>query len=163
MSVTTSEEYALYVDGVAWTPTQTSEDTDEYIIASGGRFVFYDARGNVIFSFYNQYTAAFAFLGINKLFQVGQTGADIDALQTYRKYVQMMTYPERTASFRVQLEGNYTNSPAADLEPTTSNGEVSEITVTTSRLTFSITNYDTSKYIVVKLGNVLCAFIAART
>lgn len=163
MRVTTSENYALFVDGVAWVPTTTEDNTDVYIIASGGRFVFYDERGNVMFAFYNQYTADFAFLGYNRVYLVSQAGSDLDARYANRTYVQVNTYLSNTASFRIQLEGDYTNSPATELEPTTSNGDVGEIDVSTTRLIFSVTNFDTEKAIVVKLGNVLCAYIAARS
>lgn len=161
MLVTTSANYSLFVDGVAWMPTTTEGESDVYIIASGGRFVFYDERGNVMFAFYNMYTGDFAFLGYNRVFQVSQAGSDLDARSANRTYVQVNTYLSNTASFRIQLEGDYTNSPATEFEPTTSNGDVSELTVTATKLTFNVTNFDTEKYIVVKLGNVLCAFIAA--
>lgn len=163
MTVTTSADYALYVDGVAWTPTQTTEESDEYIIASGGRFVFYNQRGEVIFAFYNQFTEDFAFVAYNRVYQLSQAGSSLNISSAYRTYVQVPTTYPATATYRIQLEGDYTNSPATEFEPTTSNGEVSEITVTTEKLTFEVTNFDTEKYILVKLGNVLCAFIAARS
>lgn len=162
MSVSSSEDYALFVDGVAWQPIESTADSDRYIIASGGRFVFYDAHGNVAFSFYNQYTADFSLLGDVELRLLNSEDTSVALQRATRTYVQVTTVPSSVTHFSVTLVGNYTSSSAAESEPNTNNGETTELQVTTSNLKFGTTDGDLGKYTIIKLGNVLLAFIAAR-
>lgn len=162
MIVTTSANYSLFVDGVAWLPTTTEGESDVYIVASGGRFVFYDERGNVMFAFYNQYTGDFSIIGAVHLYQQTVGGNVLGVETATRTYAQANSLFENTAGFMVVLQGNYTNTPAAALEPTTNNGQITSFTVEPEKLTIVVKEGNMENYTQILLGNVLIAFAVGR-
>lgn len=160
--MTTEENYSLFVDGVAWVPAATDGDTDVFIVASGGRFVFYDERGNVMFAFYNHYASDFSISGQVYLYQLDSGGRDIGVTTANRTYAQLQSVESITTGFRVRLLGNYTGTPAESLTPSTNNGSVTSFTTTTDNLVIVVEGGNLSDYTQIMLGNVLLAFISGR-
>lgn len=156
--ITTPFDTALFVDGVAWQPIDTIGNSKVYVVASGGRFVVYDLQGRLLFTFINEYTQDFELVGFQRCTFYNSEGSIINRESAEQTYVQT-TARTAGASILVEIEGNYTDTPAATATPSYNQGEVS-MTVTASKISLTA-NYDPTKYAQVKLGNVLIAFITA--
>lgn len=156
--ITTPFDTALFVDGVAWQPIDTIGNSKVYIVASGGRFVVYDLQGRLLFTFINEYTQDFELTGYQRCTFRNSAGDTINRESAYQTYVQTSARAQG-ASILVEIEGDYTDTPAATATPTYNQGEVT-MTVTSSKISLTA-NYDPTKYVQVKLGNVLIAFVNA--
>ena len=165
MIVTSNLVTSLYVDGVAWQPIRTTDNTKEYVVSSGGRFVIYDEQGRLLMSFINQYDADFSFIGYNRVYFYNSEGGLINRESSNRAYVQTTVTASNgrysSATVVVELEGDYRETQAALLDPSTNQGSVSK-SVTADKITINIADYNPRQILQVKLGNVLTAFVYPR-
>lgn len=148
--------YQLRMDGVVWEPIQSTDEGDEYALNSGGRCTIF-ANDSLAFYFTNDYVSDFTF-NRNELNFFDSEGTAIArhyVLGTYNQQ-QMPANCERlaVAVYPTDLD------TASGLE-FTSNQEGTSINknVGATYVQAIITDFDKSKYLQVKLGNVLLSFI----
>lgn len=156
MVVVADNDYQLFVDNVAWQPIETTEEGDIYVVASGGRFVFYSGS-NQVMTFLNVYTPDFEFQRYQRVVFLNENGNAIPPnVDDLTSYVQTESRANAVA-IRSVLFGEYSEEVAA--LPVSVNQGYATITPETGYLNIQITEYDNTKYLQVMLGNVLTAFI----
>lgn len=156
MVVNAGGDYQLFVDNVAWQPIETTDEGDVYIIASGGRFVFY-TDGAQAMTFVNNYTPDFQFLRYQRGVFTNEGGTYIPPNVESNGYIQAEGRPA-AVRFSVTLLGGYSEN-VTSLAATSNQGPAEVSSITDTYFTVAVDSYDPTKYLQVMLGNVLLAFI----
>lgn len=159
MKVSADDAYQLVVDGVPWVPVSSSFDGDNYVISSGGRFVFY-MDGRIVFTFVNNYQADFGRRGANcQLYDANDVRVASQDVQN-GDYVQL-GFPVSAVrgTMILRAESDVTSQQMIDFGITSSNGDISVQSTGYSYVNCNLENFDSSQPIIVRCGNVLFGFL----
>lgn len=145
----------LYVDGVKWTPTSVSEFYHSYNVQSNGHFIF-KVRDDVIFTFDVRSEQDFT------IGYVATAGTGEENIRAEGRYWQVpiqasISVKGRGTSLIVTSNGK----DISGLEPSITNGTITNVTREENKLTFGVVNNaDVGEPNGIYVGNVLVVYIA---
>lgn len=163
MLVRSATPYQLRMNGVVWEPIASTDEGDTYILTSGGRCtIFTDDR--LAFYFTNEYQEDFEF-GYIELARIDASSQVINPrLNNNGAYIQGIgRLVQETASITVTMTCE--NRDAIIELGATLNQEGAIVDVSTyqaSRIQYRCRNFDPSKPLYLKAGNVLLFFLTPR-
>lgn len=156
MLVDCNKPYVLKVNDVEWSPIGIREGKDEYVISSSGFFEILvdDVR---VFFFRNSITPDFEHGAIYLSFREGDTTIYQESSSDYvQTGWSKPSQPFDSLIIRIQ---SVDSASASTLELSCNNGTAEIYQVQENLMRISVEDFDTNEYLMLKLGNVLLAFI----
>lgn len=154
--MTCNQPYTLMVDGVTWSPIDTEENADVFLLTTSGRVtIFVDNK--IAMSFKNSIELDFELEGRTSVTFMDSGGSVIDPRENaYDTYIQARGRSNARSLF-IQLNGDY--SSIEDLEASCNQGTLAQPSITSTYYRLTLNDYDPSVYAALYVGNVLVGFI----
>lgn len=160
MLVKCSQPYVLKCDDVVWSPISQRDGDDVYLLNTSGFITIY-VDNERIFHFWNNIVPNFHHT-TNILRFLNGTEV-VKLVQGQTSYIQTTPPNEEVTSITLSVVTveSVEDVRLLELVVNNGNGSITQYSGETNTMRITITDYDKSNYLYVKLGNVLLTFVTA--